>query len=371
MIYKEVLEMQKSPVCFIAMAFGRDDTDLFYEKQILPVLKRNGVKPVIINRHQSNDDLNFQIFDQLEKADFCIADLTYTRPSVYFEAGYAQRVIPVVYTVRKDHLGKGQPDDLRVHFDLQMKPIIDWKNSDDLTFASRLEKRLRATVLKEWNRLQNEDKKYEIEKAKFQKLPQYKKLIQLRRQTLYGMRQIGINISQWNASKYSFQGDTLSYIKKSITNGYVDHIFGVTNSNSKIVEVSIQAYPSLNKKTLYDLQGAYSKGVYDVERDNSYKADIFLAHIMVLSLRPVTANQIESVFSSFTPLIESKRYVSAHVYEGSRKRKRRKHTVITTFHFLTGIESEYHLKILLDNLVDDYIEPQMNTSNRKLNDTSF
>jgi len=96
--------MKKSPVCFVAMAFGRDDTDAFYEKQLLPVLKMNGIKPVIVNRIESNDDLNLQIFSQLDKADFCIADLTYTHPSVYFETGYAQRTTPVIYTARRDIL---------------------------------------------------------------------------------------------------------------------------------------------------------------------------------------------------------------------------------------------------------------------------
>ena len=88
------------------MAFDHDDTDALFERGILPVLRRNGVSPVIINRRESNDDLNNQIVQELDSSDFCIADLTYTRPSVYFEAGYAQRSIPVIYTVRADHLGR-------------------------------------------------------------------------------------------------------------------------------------------------------------------------------------------------------------------------------------------------------------------------
>jgi hypothetical protein len=34
---------------------------------------------------------------------YCSADLRYARPSVYFEAGYAERSVPVIYTVRRDH----------------------------------------------------------------------------------------------------------------------------------------------------------------------------------------------------------------------------------------------------------------------------
>ena len=59
---------------------------------------------MIINRREDNRDINHQIIEQLNACDFCITDLTYTRPSVYFEAGYAQRAVDVIYTVRSDHL---------------------------------------------------------------------------------------------------------------------------------------------------------------------------------------------------------------------------------------------------------------------------
>lgn len=127
--------MKSRAACFMAMAFGREDTDSLYEDQIFPVLKRNKIKPIIINRRQSNQDLNIQIIEELLTCDLCISDLTYARPSVYYEAGFAERFILVIYTVRKDHLSRGQPDELRVHFDLQMKPLITWANPKDPTFC--------------------------------------------------------------------------------------------------------------------------------------------------------------------------------------------------------------------------------------------
>jgi len=170
----------RNPTCFIAMAFGHEDTNAFYENQVLPVLKRNKIKAVIINRRQSNDDMNIQIIAQLEKADFCIADLTYTRPSVYFEAGFAQRMIPVIYTVRKDHLDNGQPDDRRVHFDLQMKPLITWNSPTDDSFARRLEARIKSTFLRDWAKNQTINEKYEIEERRFKALPANDRLERIR-----------------------------------------------------------------------------------------------------------------------------------------------------------------------------------------------
>lgn len=349
--------MKKSPVCFIAMAFGWDDTDAFYEKQILPTLKRNSITPVIINRHQSNDDLNFQIFEQLDKADFCIADLTYTRPSVYFEAGYAQRAIPVIYTVRKDHLGKGQPDDLRVHFDLQMKPIVVWSNPTDSTFSNRLEKRIQATILREWNRKQEKNEKEETAKKQFQQLNQSEKLYLIRRFTIHEIRKAGIKLPQWKKASFSFSNDTSHHrgdVKKdSITGGYVDHIFTSYRSKNKIVEISLQTYNTISKRDLWDLQGAYSHGDIDKVLSKKDKKTPLELHNIVLSLRPVTAHQIETVFSSFSPLIKSKHYrkeFNENYYSESPGR-----LIVNNYYFLSNIESEYQLRDLLKNVIENNI----------------
>lgn len=351
--------MKKSPVCFIAMGFGWDDTDAFYEKQILPTLKRNGIKSVIINRHQSNDDLNFQIFEQLDKADFCIADLTYTRPSVYFEAGYAQRVIPVIYTVRKDHLAKGQPDDLRVHFDLQMKPIVVWSNPTDVTFSSRLEKRIQATVLREWNRQQEKNEKEEIAKKQFQQFNQYEKLYRVRRLTLNEMRKAGIKLSQWMKASFPFLSDTSHHRgdvkKKSITDGYVDHIIAFYKSKNKIVVISLQTYNTISRSDLWDLHGASYRGDIINELSKKDKKLTFELHNIVLSLRPITAHQVELVFSSFSPLIKSKHYKKEFLEKNYGDLRTPDRLIVNNYHFLSGIESEYQLKELLKNIIENNI----------------
>ena len=89
--------------CFVAMAFGHKDTDGLFDRVLAPSLRSLNVKAIRVDRVEHNDDIDDRIIQSLEEADFVVADLTYARPSVYFEAGYAQRVIPVVYTVRKDH----------------------------------------------------------------------------------------------------------------------------------------------------------------------------------------------------------------------------------------------------------------------------
>lgn len=130
--------------CFVAMAFGHKDCDRLYDKHVVPTLRAMDIEPVRVDRRQHKDDLNNYVIRMLKQADIALADLTYARPSVYYEAGFAERTISVVYTVRKDHLSKAQADDrLRVHFDLQMKKIVTWADGDDKTFAHRLKRRVR------------------------------------------------------------------------------------------------------------------------------------------------------------------------------------------------------------------------------------
>lgn len=135
--------------CFVAMALGREDTDDVYDKLIVPALREKGVTPVRVDRIEHNEDIDDRIIRELEQCDLALGDLTYARPSVYFEAGYAQRKVPVIYTCRKDHL-KPRADDpfgnLQVHFDLQMKNIIAWSGPSDRGFQKRLAKRLGVVI---------------------------------------------------------------------------------------------------------------------------------------------------------------------------------------------------------------------------------
>jgi nucleoside 2-deoxyribosyltransferase len=135
--------------CFVAMAFGRSDTDALFDV-IDKTLWGKQIRAIRIDQLNHNDDIDDRIISEINDADFAIADLTYARPSVYFEAGFAQRSVPVIYTVRSDHFEPNinDPDgNLRVHFDLQMKNIIAWKTASDKTFQRRLSARVTKVTL--------------------------------------------------------------------------------------------------------------------------------------------------------------------------------------------------------------------------------
>lgn len=127
--------------CFIACAFGRSDVDEIYTKSILKVLEKLKIQPLRVDRINHNKNIDTKIIELINQCNFCIADLTYARPSVYYEAGYVHGLNKeVVFTVRADHLNPSNQDN-KIHFDLITQNIISWTSSEEL-FEDKLRKRI-------------------------------------------------------------------------------------------------------------------------------------------------------------------------------------------------------------------------------------
>ncbi len=135
--------------CFVAMAFSHPDTDRLYDKVVRPLLRTLSIEAVRVDRIEHQERVDQFIINQIQSADFAIADLTYARPSVYFEAGFAERKIPVIYTCRTDHFSgakNASSSDYKVHFDLLTKNIVSWSEPSDGTFPRRLKTRLQYVI---------------------------------------------------------------------------------------------------------------------------------------------------------------------------------------------------------------------------------
>lgn len=306
----------RKPRCFVAMAFGHEDTDGIYDNAIRPVLRNNDVIPVIINRREDNRDINHQIIEQLQRSDFCIADLTYTRPSVYYEAGYAQREVEVIYTVRRDHLGKNQPEDKRVHFDLQMKPIVVWKDPTDATFADRLEKRLRGTVLRDLGRKARQYEKLSQEKANFGALSVNKRLQLLRRKAINGFHRVGFR--EWSITGVRYDS---SLRDRTFRNPSHLSRFGVTfvgrRRKKRVLQlVTVRASESFTLKQLRLISAGYGRSSYPShlrlsDREELLKFERTDEHHVLLSLR----NTPESRIMSAMPYLSKRHDDGAYFYE--------------------------------------------------------
>lgn len=130
--------------CFIAIKFGKPDTDAIC-KIIERIITELGLHSRRIDQIEHTENINQKIISELDESDITIADLTYARPSVYFEAGYSQRKTPVIYTCRDDHLNN-EEDNLSVHFDVDRYMIVFWKHPDDESFPSNLRARLQYVI---------------------------------------------------------------------------------------------------------------------------------------------------------------------------------------------------------------------------------
>jgi hypothetical protein len=164
--------------CFIASAFDQKDVDAIYDRAIRPVLKELKLRPSRVDRVEHNDDIDDRIFRLIDQSEICIADLTFARPSVYYEAGYAFGIgKPVIYIARSDHFRAREDDkvgNMRVHFDLQMKNIIPWTEPNE-AFRKRLRDRLRH-VLRPLLRSREEERAKSKEHDRFTALSQNERL---------------------------------------------------------------------------------------------------------------------------------------------------------------------------------------------------
>lgn len=158
--------------CFIGSAFGHTDVDSIYDSGIKNILSQLKISPQRVDRITHNDKIDTKIIRLIEGCHFAIVDLTYARPSVYYEAGYLEGLRKeVIYICREDHFNPKENDVYgfeRVHFDLITKNIIKWK-SPNASFKKELKKRI-SHVCKPLFIERNENDRLKLSKTEFNKL---------------------------------------------------------------------------------------------------------------------------------------------------------------------------------------------------------
>lgn len=263
----------------MACAFGKEDVDKIYHNAILPVLKSMGIIPFRVDKIEHNDDIDNKIIELIEKCDICIADLTYSRPSVYYEAGYFTGLKkPVIFITRKDHFSPKVEDiygNFKIHFDLQMKNIIAWSSTSKVdTFKKKLLSRIKfiskpliQRIKKEaiqeksrlnFSKLSQKDKQLEIEK---QLLKLFKKRHLITNKLILNYRDIE-NIKKssiksfYKSKKYVFSFITLSATKeymKSINRikSQISYLEPYRYVNYNILIISIRKVPKSRLEDMY------------------------------------------------------------------------------------------------------------------------
>ena len=124
---------------FIAMPMDENDPTLIdVLDAIQEACRRCGVQAERVDEPESNERITDRIVESIRKAEFVIVDLSYAKPNVYWEAGYAHgiRKTPVYIARHGTTIG----------FDLKDYPVIFFKSLTQL--KDSLQKRLQGLAEK-------------------------------------------------------------------------------------------------------------------------------------------------------------------------------------------------------------------------------
>jgi hypothetical protein len=130
-------------LAFVAMAMDVQNPEL---EDILDAIKAGATACQVIaervDEAQSNERITDRTLDSIGQAEFVIVDLTYDRPNVYYEAGYAQALKKTPIYLAKEGTA--------IHFDVKDYPVIFYSNMRSL--RSSLAERLTAIIFGRTNK---------------------------------------------------------------------------------------------------------------------------------------------------------------------------------------------------------------------------
>lgn len=332
--------------CFIASAFDRDDVDKIYDGVILPLLKKMDIIPLRINRIEHNENIDQKIIELLKKCDFCISDLTYARPSVYYESGFAERNSPVIYIARKDHFRQKDSDvygNLCIHFDLQKKNIIPWDTNSTSNFSIKLRKRI-TYVIKPILKKSLEKNKQRDEEYKFNKLSQDEKLSLLYQRTKRTLL----------SEKYVIEKGNINWVPSRFNISF----WKIENGTLKIINACFELSSGVKlfkkiKQLIYFGTNYFQDRVERLRTNNLNKKFTFKIKSVnecwiIISLKKVNSIIMKNTFSYYKVIDEN--YIS-YKYDkksiGLSYSYRRNFILISGFKSIPSFINEFEKKLLL------------------------
>ena len=266
--------------CFVAMALGHPDVHSLYKR--LRVVLREFGHALNIEEIEPGENIDTRILGEIDRSHYLLADLTYARPSVYFEAGYAAgKQMPVIYTCRADHLKKDGPHE--VHFDVNHRKIIIWSNPADPSFADRLRTHVRSRTRTLVEKLSGEQRLAEIE-ARFAASSVVSRLHILARATRQMLSRTGFRGSPRDP-KESIQG------------------FRKKDGIAQTVRVIVTEQWTFAQMSDYALFAPLI--VREIPKNVTREATKKEYHLIVICLGRVSYSAVDRCFSSFTPRVSA------------------------------------------------------------------
>ncbi|KLU67832.1 nucleoside 2-deoxyribosyltransferase [Desulfosporosinus acididurans] len=131
----ELGDQKDNKSVFIAMSF---DPSLItvYENSIAKAISDNGYNPIRVDYEEHIEQISDRIIADIRRCKYVVADFTFNRGGVYYEAGFAIGLgKPVIWTCREDHVKD-------LHFDTRQYNHIVWVTENDL--YDKLDTRIKA-----------------------------------------------------------------------------------------------------------------------------------------------------------------------------------------------------------------------------------
>jgi hypothetical protein len=302
------------------MKIGDEETDALFERAIAPAVRAVGVKPIRIDKLEHNDDIDDAILREISRADVVIADLTFARPSVYFEGGYAAASgTPVIYTARRDHF-RARDDDpfgnLRVHFDLQMKNIIDWSTPDSPRFRKRLEGRLRHVLAPTLRRKADEAAVLE-ERATFRRLPVNRQLDAVTQRLKVFGEALNYELVRLDSREETFHlatfAEQLAWTEGvRIPTGTLRRGMIGTRRTPQLIDAAwIRVEDAFTQSRLAPIRDLLEYAPpHDMNPPRGVRPRRVVEHVVLCSLKTVPTSRIRSVFSTYQ-IVGDRHFVSS------------------------------------------------------------
>ncbi|MNC45741.1 Nucleoside 2-deoxyribosyltransferase [compost metagenome] len=133
---KSDIYLVSAPSVFVAMSFAEDMRQA--KISIMNAINAFEHRPMIIDMKEHNNQIVPEIFYEIDKSEFVVADLTHQRTGVYYEAGYAVGKGKQVILTCKESDFKDR------HFDVSQVNTIVWKDESDL--EEKLKTRIEAML---------------------------------------------------------------------------------------------------------------------------------------------------------------------------------------------------------------------------------
>ena len=280
----------KKASCFVACAFGKDDVDEIYQNAILPALKSMKIKPYRVDLIEHNDDIDDKIIELILKCDICIADLTYSRPSVYYEAGYFKGLgKSVIFIARKDHFSPKTEDvygNFKIHFDLQMKNIIQWSSTKRVdTFKRKLLSRLKLISKPLLQRIEK-DRKQKKSQLDFSRLSQKGKQLIIETQLLKFLKKRSWIDNKLNIGTNNYIADIDKFYSKTFNKSKIYLFPFITLSATK-------EYFKDNRMCLLRISG-----LGFLKQGNR--------NILFVSIRRIPISRLEDMYPEAKPIVKGR-----------------------------------------------------------------